>query len=72
MAAERNFSLSLLDREKEGSRYRLVILAARRALELSEGAPKLVEGDPKMKPATVALMEIAQGKVTYRLRKKGL
>ena len=59
---------SLLD--KEGSRYKIVILAARRALELSEGAPKLVDADPKAKPSIVALKEISEGKVTYRVKKQ--
>lgn len=52
--------------EKVGSIYKLVILAARRALELNEGAPRLVETDPKHKPSTVALEEIAEGKVALR------
>ncbi len=51
------------------SKYRLVILAARRALELSEGAPRLIETDPKKKPALVALEEIAQGKIGFRMKK---
>jgi len=50
--------------------YKLVIIGARRALELSEGSPKLVEASPKEKPALVALREIAQGKVTFRLKKE--
>lgn len=60
-------SLNLLDRE--GSRYKLVILAARRALELSEGAPKLADVDLKAKPAIIALHEIVEGKITYRVKK---
>ena len=68
MSAERKASPSLL--EKEGSRYKIVILAARRALELSEGAPRLVEANPKLKPSIVALKEISEGKVTYRIKKQ--
>ena len=56
--------------EKSGSIYKLVILAARRALELNDGSPRLVEADPKKKPAVVALKEIAEGKVTFRIVKK--
>jgi len=56
--------------ERIGSMYKLVIIGARRALELSEGSPKLVEASPKEKPALVALREIAQGKVTFRLKKE--
>ncbi|MBI4313858.1 MAG: DNA-directed RNA polymerase subunit omega [Candidatus Omnitrophica bacterium] len=49
--------------ERIPSIYKLVIVAARRALELNDGAPRLAETDPKFKPATVALYEIAAGKV---------
>jgi len=56
--------------EKGMSKYKMVILAARRALELSEGAPRLVEADPKSKPAIVSIQEIAEGKVSYRLKKQ--
>ena len=55
---------------KSKSKYKLVILAARRALELSEGSPQLIEGDSKRKPSVIALEEIAQGKVYYREKKK--
>lgn len=54
--------------EKMGSIYKLVILAARRALELNEGAPRLVETDPKRKPGTIALEEIAAGKVFLKAK----
>lgn len=53
---------------KISSIYKLVIIAARRALELNEGAPRLVETDPKHKPATVALEEIAAGKVGCKVK----
>ncbi len=56
--------------EKIGSIYKLVIIAARRALELNEGAPPLVEADPKAKPSTVALAEIAAGKVSVKAKRK--
>ena len=56
--------------DKSKSKYKLVILAARRALELSEGSPKLVEGDSKRKPSVIALQEIAEGKISYREKKK--
>jgi len=53
---------NLLDKS-EGSIYKLVILASKRALEIAEGQPKLVVTNPSMKPSTVALHEIAEGKV---------
>ncbi len=46
-----------------GSIYKLVILASKRALEIAEGQPKLVADDQTVKPSTVALHEIAEGKV---------
>ena len=46
-----------------GSIYKLVILASKRALEIAEGQPKLVADDASVKPSTVALHEIAEGKV---------
>ena len=54
--------------EKINSVYKLVIIASRRALELSEGAPRLVEMDSKKKPALVALQEIAQGKISFKIK----
>ena len=45
--------------------YQLVILAARRAKELTEGAPPLVEAAPR-KVTSIALEEILQGKVLYK------
>ncbi len=58
------------------SRYSLVILAAKRAREINsyysqlgegrgEFVPPLVEGALEAKPLSVALQEIAEGKVTF-------
>jgi DNA-directed RNA polymerase omega subunit len=55
----------LLDRSM-GSIYKLVILASKRALEIAEGQPKLVADDASVKPSTVALHEIAAGKIEAR------
>ena len=56
----------LQDLLKEGdSIYKLVLLAARRALELSEGAPPLTAVTTKQ-PSTMALEEIRAGTVSYR------
>lgn len=56
--------------EKVDSIYKLVILAARRALELNEGMPRLIETRSAAKPPVVALEEIAAGKVSYRPKKE--
>ena len=58
----------MLDRTG-GSIYKLVILASKRGLEIAEGQPKLVEAPSTMKPSTVALLEIAAGKVEARKSK---
>jgi DNA-directed RNA polymerase omega subunit len=47
----------------ENSIYKLVIVASRRALEIAEGQPRLIEMDASVKPSTIALHEIAQGKL---------
>lgn len=46
--------------------YKLVILASKRAIEISEGQPKLVKADAAAKPSTIALLEIAEGKVRLK------
>lgn len=69
--------MGYVDREKllnmsEGSIYKLVNLAAKRALEIAEGQPKLVDVSAALKPSTIALYEIAAGKVQARkLKGKG-
>ena len=59
----------LLDKA-EGSTYKLVIISARRALEIAEGAPKLVSADSNAKATKIALQEIAADKVRYKKLKK--
>ena len=62
------FIENLLDKT-DNSIYKLVILASRRALELNEGSPKLVETESK-KVSTVALEEIREGKIVMKAKKK--
>jgi DNA-directed RNA polymerase omega subunit len=59
---------TLLDKSNN-SIYKLVILASKRALEVAEGQPKMVEAGPAVKPSTVALMEISAGKVACKKTK---
>lgn len=54
--------------EKVDSRYTLVVAAAKRARQLLEGAPHLVEVD-SAKPVTIALQELAQDKIHYERNK---
>lgn len=50
--------------------YKLAILAAKRAQELSQGSNNLIEMGPNVKPATVALQEILENKITYKVKEK--
>ena len=56
--------------KKIGSLYKLVVLAARRAAELGAGAEKLVETPLNEKPTSVALQEIAAGKVSLKIKEE--
>ena len=52
---------------KVSNRYLLVVLAAKRARQLNRGAAAQVETKQK-KPTSVALEEIAEAKVGYRVK----
>ena len=56
--------------DKVSNRYLLVVLAARRARQINRGAAPQVESKHK-KPTSVALEEVAQAKVGYRVRDEG-
>ncbi|MBU4313029.1 MAG: DNA-directed RNA polymerase subunit omega [Candidatus Omnitrophica bacterium] len=49
--------------------FKVTLLAARRAIELNDGAQKLIETTTK-KFSTIALEEIGQGKVRYKIKDK--
>ena len=53
-----------------GSVYKLCNLAAIRAMELNNGMKKLTDADPEEKVTTVAIKEIAEGKVRLSGTKK--
>ncbi|NLW03035.1 MAG: DNA-directed RNA polymerase subunit omega [Clostridiaceae bacterium] len=56
--------------EKVDSRYTLVIATAKRARMLTNGAKKLTD-NPSTKDVTIAIEEIAEGKISYhKLQKK--
>ena len=59
---------NLIDKS-DNSIYKLVILASKRALEIAEGQPKLVQANSSLKPSTIALHEIAENKVRYKKAK---
>lgn len=52
--------------KKVDSIYKLVLLASRRAVEISDTGRKLVDVNPRLKPTTVALEEARQGKISYK------
>lgn len=54
------------------SKYRLIILAAQRSKQLQRGARPRIEIDPtKHKPTRIALEEVIQGTVPFRVRIEG-
>ncbi|MGE5329039.1 MAG: DNA-directed RNA polymerase subunit omega [Deltaproteobacteria bacterium] len=57
--------------EKADSRYTLVMLAAKRARQIAEGANKLTKTESD-KPVTVAINEISEDKITYVRTKSGI
>jgi len=54
--------------DKIHSIYKLVIIASRRTIELADGAQKLVDAPADFKPANIAIKEIMEEKVTYKVR----
>lgn len=69
MKAKNPVSVENLLDKTDNSIYKLVILASKRALELNDGSPKLVETDSK-KISAVALEEIRDGKICMKGKKK--
>ena len=69
----------LVDGEVEGtagtevdSKYRLIILAAKRSKQLQRGAQPRIEIDPlKHKPTRIALEEVMRGRVHFDIKENG-
>lgn len=69
----------MVEREFEGtpgpevdSKYRLIILAAKRSKQLQRGAQPRIEIDPqKHKPTRIALEEVMRGKVSFNIKPDG-
>ncbi|MBE6082429.1 DNA-directed RNA polymerase subunit omega [Sporanaerobacter sp. PP17-6a] len=51
--------------KKADSRYTLVILASKRARQIVDGSKPYITTD-STKPVSIAIEEIAEGKITYR------
>jgi DNA-directed RNA polymerase subunit omega len=56
---------------KVDSKYTLVVLAAKRAREIMDGAATLVDSKSN-KQVTIALEEVAQDKISYERTKSGI
>jgi DNA-directed RNA polymerase subunit omega len=51
------------------SKYRLIILAAKRSKQLQRGAQPRIEIDPqKHKPTRIALEEVIRGRVSFNIK----
>jgi DNA-directed RNA polymerase subunit omega len=69
----------LVDSEVDGSngpevdsKYRLIILAAKRSKQLQRGATPRIEIDPqKHKPTRIALEEVMRGRVHFAIKEDG-
>jgi len=69
----------LIDSEVDGtagpevdSKYRLIILAAKRSKQLQRGAQPRIEIDPqKHKPTRIALEEVMRGRVHFAIKEDG-
>ena len=69
----------LVDSDVEGtagpevdSKYRLIILAAKRSKQLQRGAQPRIEIDPqKHKPTRIALEEVMRGRVHFNIKEDG-
>jgi DNA-directed RNA polymerase subunit omega len=68
----------LVEHEVEGtsgpevdSKYRLIILAAKRSKQLQRGAQPRIEIDPqKHKPTRIALEEVIRGRVHFSIKEE--
>lgn len=53
------------------SKYRLIILAAKRSKQLQRGAQPRIDIDPqKHKPTRIALEEVIRGRVHFNIKQK--
>lgn len=67
-----HFDVQGMVAKTNNSIYKLVILASKRALEIAEGQPKLVQvPSANLKPSIIALAEIAAGKIQVATDENG-
>ena len=64
-------ALEEFDTPEIDSKYRLIILAAKRSKQLQRGARPRIDIDPaKHKPTRIALEEVMRGRVNFSLQRK--
>ena len=62
-------SVETIQTPEVDSKYRLIILAAKRSKQLQRGAQPRIEIDPqKHKPTRIALEEVIRGKVHFSIK----
>lgn len=62
-------TLETANAQEVDSKYRLIILAAKRSKQLQRGATPRIEIDPqKHKPTRIALEEVIRGRVRFTIR----
>ena len=64
-------ALDEMETPQVDSKYRLIILAAKRSKQLQRGARPRIEIDPvKHKPTRIALEEVMRGKVSFKIKER--
>ena len=64
-------ALAEMETPQVDSKYRLIILAAKRSKHLQRGARPRIEIDPvKHKPTRIALEEVMRGKVNFTIKER--
>ncbi|HET6670139.1 MAG TPA: DNA-directed RNA polymerase subunit omega [Pyrinomonadaceae bacterium] len=64
-------ALDKMETPQVDSKYRLIILAAKRSKQLQRGARPRIEIDPvKHKPTRIALEEVMRGKVNFTIKER--
>ena len=66
-------ALAEMETPQVDSKYRLIILAAKRSKQLQRGAQPRIEIDPqKHKPTRIALEEVIRGRVHFSIKDENL
>lgn len=71
IAAEIDNAADVTETPEVDSKYRLIILAAKRSKQLQRGAQPRIEIDPqKHKPTRIALEEVIRGRVHFSIKEE--